>query len=198
VHTATGPLAAVRVLDLGRLLPAGFATLILAELGADVVKVEAPPAGDPSRRIAPFQRGESHHHLSVNRGKRSLCLDLKTAEGRGVFLRLADSADVVLDNFRPGVAARLGIDYAALSRRNPRLVYCALSGFGRGGGSGPRDDRAAGGGGASTTASPAIPSWPLRQCRDIRPRGMRPIDRTGRRAPRGIMGYGRAADADEG
>ncbi len=126
-----GPLAGLRVIDFSRLLPGGFATRILAEMGAEVIKIESMPGGDPSRSIPPFQHGVSHHHLTVNGGKRSLCLNLKEAEGRAVFKDMAAAADIVLENFRPGVAARMGIDYATLSPRNNRLIYCSLSGFGQ-------------------------------------------------------------------
>ena len=125
-----GPLAGVRVLDLCRLLPGGFATRILAEMGAEIIKIESPPGGDPSRAFAPFKNGVSYHHMTINGGKKSFSLNLK-GEGKAVFHDLAATADVIIENNRPGVAARLGIDYATLRPLNPRLIYCSLSGFGQ-------------------------------------------------------------------
>jgi len=125
-----GPLTGLRVLDLCRLLPGGFGTRILAEMGAEVIKIESLPGGDPSRAIPPLQQGVSHHHMTINGGKRSFSLNLK-GEGKAVFHDLAATADVVVENNRPGVAARLGIDYPTLRARNPRLIYCSLSGFGQ-------------------------------------------------------------------
>jgi alpha-methylacyl-CoA racemase len=120
----TAPLEGLAVLDLTRLLPGAFCTLLLADLGADVVKVEEPGIGDPTRLLgAPFE--------ALNRNKRSVALDLKDREGRESFLALAAGADVVLEGFRPGVADRLGIGYGALRAANPRIVHCALSGYGQ-------------------------------------------------------------------
>src|SRR4051794_39688617 len=118
------PLAGIKVLDFSLLLPGPFTTLILADLGADVVKVE-PLAGDFAREIpmAMFRM--------ANRNKRSIALDLKHDEARPVVERLAGWADVAIEGFRPGVADRLGIGYAALAALNPRLVYCSLSGYGK-------------------------------------------------------------------
>lgn len=115
----------LRVLDLTRLLPGPFCTMLLGDLGADVIKIEEPGTGDPLRHT---DRGSLFE--LVNRNKRSLTLDLKRALGRDTFLRLADRADVVVEGFRPGVMDRLEIGYAALRTRNPRLVYASLSGFG--------------------------------------------------------------------
>lgn len=137
--SADRPLQTVRVIDFSRLLPGGFATRILAELGAEVIKIEAPPGGDPSRAIPPFQQGVSHHHLTINAGKKSLAVSLKHKGGVEVVRRLAARADVVLENSRPGVAARLGIDYQSLCAQNPGLIYCSLSGFGQ---EGPLSDAA--------------------------------------------------------
>jgi formyl-CoA transferase/CoA:oxalate CoA-transferase len=112
--------------------------MMLADLGADVVKVEAPGVGDESRSWGPpFVNGESAYFLSVNRNKKSVALDLKSPEGRGVLHRLVKDADVFIENFRPGTAARLGAGYATLKKLNPRLVYCSISGFGQ---TGPRRD----------------------------------------------------------
>ena len=125
------PLAGVRVVDLSRVLAGPYATMTLADLGADVVKIEHPAGGDETRTWGPpFVGGESAYFLSVNRGKRSVALDLKDPEGRGLALELCERADVVIENFRPGGAARLGLDYEAVRRRRPSIVYCTISGFG--------------------------------------------------------------------
>lgn len=128
-----GPLAGVRVLDLTRLLPGPVATLHLADLGADVVKIEDHGAGDYARILGDGPDGISVFYRCVNRNKRGLRLDLKQARGREVLLRLARSADIVVESFRPGVSERLGIGYAQLSAVNPRLVYCAITGYGQDG-----------------------------------------------------------------
>jgi crotonobetainyl-CoA:carnitine CoA-transferase CaiB-like acyl-CoA transferase len=129
------PLSGVRVLDLTRLLPGGWATMLLADLGAEVIKVEHPAGGDNARAAQPRYAGpardESVYFCSLNRNKRSVALDLKRDDDRAAFLALVDSADVVIENFRPGVADRLGVGYEALSRRRPGLVYCALTGYGQ-------------------------------------------------------------------
>jgi len=125
------PLAGIKVADFSALLPGPFTTAILADLGADVVKVE-PPRGDPARSLLP-----ALFH-AVNRNKRSIALDLKSAEARAVIERLARWADVVIESNRPGVAARIGIDYARLAALNPKLIYCSLSGYGQ---NGPWRDR---------------------------------------------------------
>jgi len=123
----------IRILDASRLLPGALCTQMLADLGADVIKIEIPGRGDDQRAFAPIHRQDSGTFLLCNRNKRSLTLNLKAAAGKDVFLALADRADVVLESFRPGVMQRLGLDYAVLSARNPRLVYCAISGFGQDG-----------------------------------------------------------------
>jgi crotonobetainyl-CoA:carnitine CoA-transferase CaiB-like acyl-CoA transferase len=128
-----GPLAGVRVLDLTRLLPGPVATLHLADLGADVVKIEDHGAGDYARILGDGPDGISVFYRCVNRNKRGLRLDLKQTRGREVLLRLARSADIVVESFRPGVSERLGIGYAQLSAVNPRLVYCAITGYGQDG-----------------------------------------------------------------
>lgn len=124
------PLAGTRVLDLTQALAGPYASLLLADMGAEVIKVERPPAGDPARQIPPHVEGVSAYFLSVNRNKQSILLDLSLAEGREVFYDLAREADVVLDNYRPGVLQRLGIDYETLARVNPRLISCSISAFG--------------------------------------------------------------------
>lgn len=127
------PLTGVRVLDLSRLLPGPVATLHLADLGADVIKIEDHAAGDYARTMGEGPDGVSVFYRAVNRNKRGLRLNLKDAEGRAVFLRLARDADVIVESFRPGVTAKLGIDYAAVSAINPKIVYCAITGYGQSG-----------------------------------------------------------------
>lgn len=129
----TRPLEGLRVLDLTRLLPGGFATLLMADLGADVLKIEEPGKGDYVRWMPPAKDGISAGHAALNRSKRSMTLNLKTPEGREVLARLVEDADVLIESFRPGVMDRLGVGYHALSERNPRLVYCAISGYGQDG-----------------------------------------------------------------
>ncbi|HEX8966762.1 MAG TPA: CaiB/BaiF CoA-transferase family protein [Chloroflexota bacterium] len=128
----------LRVLDLTRLLPGPFCTMLLADLGADVVKVEEPSAGDPLRHSPPLHDDTSALFLLVNRNKRSLTLDLKTTEGHELFMRLVARADVLVEGFRPGVMDRLGAGYDQVARNNPRLIYASLSGFGQ---AGPYRDR---------------------------------------------------------
>ncbi len=127
------PLAGLRVLDLSRLLPGPYASLVLADLGADVVKVEDPSGGDYLRWLPPLAGEQSGAFHALNRNKRSLALDLKAAGGPAVLLRLAATADVVLESFRPGVLARLGVGWEALREANPRLVLCSISGYGQDG-----------------------------------------------------------------
>jgi len=129
----------VRILDLTRLLPGGFCTLLLADFGADVIKVEDTDGGDYLRWIPPMAGEFSAMFHALNRNKRSITLNLKSAAGRDAFLRLAETADVVVESFRPGVLTRLGVDYAALSQRNPRLILCSITGYGQ---DGPYRDRA--------------------------------------------------------
>jgi alpha-methylacyl-CoA racemase len=140
---ALGPLAdaldGIRVLDLSRLLPGPFLTMILADLGADIVKVEDPRLGDYMRDVPPAKGGVSGRFLAVNRGKRSMVLDLKKPGGREALLRMASQADVVVESFRPGVMDKLGVGYAALSAANPKIILCSISGFGQ---TGPYVDRA--------------------------------------------------------
>ncbi len=127
------PLRGVRVLDFTAAMAGPFATMLLADLGAEVIKIE-PPEGDHARDWGPPSYGEKYsaYFASVNRGKRSIVLDLKREEAREVVYKLAKSARAVVENFRPGVAQRLGVDYETLRRHNPRLVYCSISGFGEG------------------------------------------------------------------
>ena len=128
------PLSGIRVLDLSRLLPGAYASQMLADFGADVIKIEEPGSGDYGRFMPPHGAGGmSLHFLAINRNKRSMTLNLKSQEGREVFLRLVKGADVLLESFRPGVLARLGLGYEQLKEINPRLVYCAISGYGQNG-----------------------------------------------------------------
>ncbi len=133
------PLAGIRVLDLSRLLPGPFLSMVLADMGADVIKVEAPGMGDYLRHIPPSKGGMSGRFLAINRDKRSLVLDLKTEAGREALLRMAESADIVIESFRPGVMKRLGVDYQALKARNDNIILCSLSGYGQ---EGPMKTRA--------------------------------------------------------
>jgi crotonobetainyl-CoA:carnitine CoA-transferase CaiB-like acyl-CoA transferase len=136
-----GALDGLRVLDLSRLLPGGFCTLLLADMGAEVLKVEDTGGGDYIRWMPPYYGGEaeqragvaSAYFLALNRNKRSLRLDLKDERGRDVLLRLVEHYDVLVESFRPGVMDRLGVGYDALRERNPRLVYCPISGYGQDG-----------------------------------------------------------------
>jgi alpha-methylacyl-CoA racemase len=127
------PLRGIRVLDLSRLLPGPYCTLILSDLGAEVLKIEDPAQGDYLRGMPPLRGDAGGLFLALNRDKRSLVLDLKQPAGRDVFLRLCETADVVLESFRPGVMARLGLDYDVLRGRNSRLVLVSVSGYGQDG-----------------------------------------------------------------
>lgn len=129
--TYPGPLAGVRVLDFTRVLAGPAASLALADLGAEVFKIEPPGAGDETRSFPPIRDGESHYYLSVNRGKKSLVVDLKAPEGVALVKDLAAKCDIVVENYRPGVMDRLGLGYEALAAVNPRLIYCAISGYGQ-------------------------------------------------------------------
>jgi alpha-methylacyl-CoA racemase len=133
------PLEGVRVLDLTRLLPGGFCTMLFADLGADVLKVEEPGKGDYIRWMEPFKGGMSSGHIALNRGKRSMTLNLKDERGCDVLLRLVREADVLVESFRPGVMERLGVGYERLAAENPGLIYCAITGYGQ---DGPYRDRA--------------------------------------------------------
>jgi crotonobetainyl-CoA:carnitine CoA-transferase CaiB-like acyl-CoA transferase len=125
------PLAGVRVADLSRVLAAPYCTMVLADLGADVVKVERPEGGDETRSWGPpFAGGEAAYYLSVNRSKRSCALDLSQPEGRELALELCARADIVVENFKVGGADRLGVGYDRVRERNPHVVYCSITGFG--------------------------------------------------------------------
>jgi crotonobetainyl-CoA:carnitine CoA-transferase CaiB-like acyl-CoA transferase len=125
------PAAGIRVLDLSRVLAGPYCTMLLSDLGADVIKVERPGVGDETRTWGPpYAGGEAAYFLSVNRGKRSVAVDLSRPAGLALVRRLAGRADVVVENFRPGTAARLGLGYDELAAANPRVVYCSITGFG--------------------------------------------------------------------
>jgi crotonobetainyl-CoA:carnitine CoA-transferase CaiB-like acyl-CoA transferase len=127
------------VIDLTRVLAGPFCSMILGDMGAEVIKVEEPGKGDDTRSWPPFSSGESTYFMSVNRNKKSLTVNLKAPAGRDLLKRLAKKSDVVLENFRTGTMEKLGLGYAALRKVNPRLIYCAISGFGE---SGPESSRA--------------------------------------------------------
>jgi len=129
-HPARPALEGIRVLDLTRVLAGPYCTVLLADAGAEVTKVESP-GGDDSRHLGPFLDGESIYFDIVNRGKRSVCLNLKDPADRAVLDEMVRESDVLVENFRPGVAKRLGIDYETLSLLNPQLIYASISGFGQ-------------------------------------------------------------------
>ena len=124
-------LLGMRVLDLSRVLAGPFCTMLLADMGAEVIKLEIPERGDDSRQFPPFKDGESLYYVNLNRGKRSITLNLKHEEGRRIFMELVKKSDVLIENFRPGTMDRLGIGYETLKEVNPRLVFASISGFGQ-------------------------------------------------------------------
>ena len=135
----TGPLAGVKVLDLTQIMAGPMCTMLLADMGADVIKIERPGSGDDTRRMGSrYSNGFAAGFLALNRNKRSIALDLRSDAGKAVFRKMAESADVVAENFRPGVMDRLSLGYEELAKINPRLVYASISGFG---GSGPYRNR---------------------------------------------------------
>jgi len=125
-----GTLAGVKVLDLTRVLAGPYCGMIMADMGADVIKIEAPGTGDDSRRNSPFQEGESAYFMNLNRNKKGITLNLKSAEGKEVFVKLVKESDIVLENYRPGVMEKLGLGYEDLKAINPGIVYGCVSGFG--------------------------------------------------------------------
>jgi crotonobetainyl-CoA:carnitine CoA-transferase CaiB-like acyl-CoA transferase len=127
------PLDHITVLDLTRLLPGAVATMWLGDFGANVIKIEDKKSGDPARHMPPFINGEAAIFLATNRNKKSITLDLKNPDDKESFLKLAATADVLVEGFRPGVMRRLGFDYETLKILNPRLVYCSISGYGQDG-----------------------------------------------------------------
>lgn len=128
-----GPLHGITVLDLSRILAGPYCTFLMAELGARVIKVEAPPKGDDAREYGPFRGGKSTYFASINRGKQSIVLDLKNARDKRIFEALLAKADVLVENFRPGTMEKLGYGWADLHPRYPKLIYAAASGFGHSG-----------------------------------------------------------------
>ncbi|MGB6056384.1 MAG: CoA transferase, partial [Burkholderiaceae bacterium] len=125
------PLEGIRVLDFSTLLPGPMATLVLAEAGAEVIKIERPGRGDEMRSYVPKFGDDSVNFALLNRGKRSIALDLKQPDAVARLRPLIESADIVIEQFRPGVMARLGLGYDALAAINPRLIYCAITGYGQ-------------------------------------------------------------------
>ncbi|MFT4053675.1 MAG: CoA transferase [Novosphingobium sp.] len=134
----SGPLSGVRVIDFTRVLAGPAASLALADLGAEVFKIEPPGTGDETRSFPPTRDGESHYYLAVNRGKKSIVVDLKTPQGLALVRDLATRCDVLVENYRPGVMERLGLGWEQLHAINPRLIYCSISGYGQ---TGPLRDR---------------------------------------------------------
>jgi len=133
------PLSGIRVIDLTSFLSGPFCTMLLGDMGAEVIKIEEPKGGDPNRSSGPFIQGEGAYFLYANRNKKSLTLNLREEEGRKILLPLVKKADIFVENFRPQVKKRLNIDYPALKEINPQLIYCSISGFGQ---TGPLADRA--------------------------------------------------------
>jgi crotonobetainyl-CoA:carnitine CoA-transferase CaiB-like acyl-CoA transferase len=125
------PLKGVKVLDLSRVLAGPFCSMTLSDLGAEVIKIEIPSRGDDTRSYPPFINNVSSYFMSLNRGKKSVTLNLKDKEGVKALHKLAIKSDVVLENFRPGVTKRLGIDYEALRKSNEKIIYCSISSFGQ-------------------------------------------------------------------
>ena len=134
------PLDGLRVIDLTRVLAGPFSTMLLADMGADVIKVENPKGGDDSRAFGPFKDGLSAYYVSLNRSKRSITLNLKEERAREILKKLVEKADILVENYKPGTMKKLGLDYDALKAVNPRLIYAASSGFGQ---TGPYSSKAA-------------------------------------------------------
>ncbi len=128
------PLEGIRVLDVSRVLTGPFCSMILGDLGAEIIKIEIPVVGDDTRHWGPpFIAGESAYFLSVNRNKKSLTLNLNTEQGKSILYELAGKCDVLIENFRPGVTERLQVDYSTMTKKNPRLIYCSITSFGQSG-----------------------------------------------------------------
>ena len=126
-----GPLSGLRVLDLSRVLTGPFCTMVLADLGAEVIKLEEPGSGDQTRTVPPFVNGESHYFMAINRNKKSIVVDLKSDEGREIALSLIGESDILIENFRPGVMDRLGLAYEKIQTEKPELIICSITGFGQ-------------------------------------------------------------------
>mgnify|MGYP002682416464 CR=1 FL=1 len=127
----SGPLTGIRVVDLTRVLAGPFCAMVLADLGAEVIKIERPITGDDSRAYPPFQNQTSAYFVSVNRGKKSVTMDLKDPDAKEVLLRLVEKSDIFIENFKPGVADRLGLSYEELEKVNPRIIYGSRCGYGQ-------------------------------------------------------------------
>ena len=140
IHEIGGPLSGIRVLDLTQAIAGPYATLILRDLGAEIIKIEIPGAGDAARYVPPYQQDLSAYFLNVNRGKRSITLNLKPEAGKRIFFKLVEKVDILVENFRPGTMAKLGLSYDNLAQTNPGLIYACLSGFGQ---TGPYSNRPA-------------------------------------------------------
>lgn len=132
-------LEGIKILDLTRLLPGPYCSMILADFGAEVIKIEEPSKGDYARSFPPLKNGFGYWHLQLNRNKKSIALDLKTATGRAKFLQLVARADIVMESYRPGVLQKLGIDYEVAKEINPKIIYCTINGYGK---KGPRTQEA--------------------------------------------------------
>ena len=132
------PLNGIRVLDLSRVLAGPYCTMVLGDLGADVIKVESPEGDETRGWGPPFANGESAYYLCVNRNKRSIIVDFKTEEGRDILHELIKRSDVLVENFRPGTLARFALDFESASAINPNLIYCSITGFGQ---TGPLRDK---------------------------------------------------------
>src|ERR671924_1240508 len=128
-----GPLSGIVVVDLSRILAGPYCTLLMAEMGARVIKVEPPKGGDDARAYGPFVKGKSTYFASVNRGKESIALDLKSEGDRAIFEKVLAKADVIVENFRPGTMEKLGYGWDTLHKKYPKLIYAAASGFGHSG-----------------------------------------------------------------
>ncbi|NNA23681.1 CoA transferase, partial [Pseudomonas lundensis] len=127
------PLEGIKVLDLTRVLAGPYCTMVLANLGAEIIKVERPGSGDDARAFGPFVNGESIYFVSINRGKKSIAVDLKSEEGKTLLLDLIKEVDGVTENYRPGTMEELGLGYEVLKEVNPKIIYAAMSGFGHSG-----------------------------------------------------------------
>ncbi|HLR67058.1 MAG TPA: CoA transferase [Virgibacillus sp.] len=127
------PLESIRILDLTRLLPGPYCTMLLADFGAEVIKIEEPNIGDYARSFEPSVDENSAMFHSLNRNKKSVSLDLKSEEGKNTFLKMVDEADVIVESFRPGVMKRFGLDYETLKNRNPSIIFCSITGYGQNG-----------------------------------------------------------------
>lgn len=125
------PLEGIRVLDLSQIMAGPYCTMVLGDLGAEIIKIEKIDGGDDSRQMGPFINGESTCFFQINRNKKSVVLNLKRDEGREIFYKLAEKADVIVENFRPGVTKKLGVDYETIRSINPSIIYCSISGYGQ-------------------------------------------------------------------